>query len=95
VEIAARNNSDRMRAVVYDRYGPPEVPRLEEVERPVPKDDEALIKVHATTVHWTEGVFAAPRLFISRFVTGLLRPKRQPATTHGQRSGRPRWALSD
>src|ERR1700737_4268131 len=40
-----------MRAVAFDRYGPPEVLRLEEVERPVPKDDEVLIKVYATRVN--------------------------------------------
>ncbi|HEX9098093.1 MAG TPA: NAD(P)-dependent alcohol dehydrogenase [Candidatus Dormibacteraeota bacterium] len=40
-----------MKAVVYDRYGPPEVQRLEDVERPVPKEDEVLIRVHATTVN--------------------------------------------
>ena len=37
-----------MRAVVHDRYGPPDVLRIEEVERPAPKDDEALVEVHAT-----------------------------------------------
>ena len=39
-----------MRAVVHDRYGPPEVLRVDDVERPVPKDDEVLVRVHASTV---------------------------------------------
>jgi NADPH:quinone reductase-like Zn-dependent oxidoreductase len=66
-----------MRAVVYDRYGPPEVLRLEEVERPVPKDDEVLIKVHATTVNRTDTGLRSAEYFISRFITGLRRPKRR------------------
>jgi NADPH:quinone reductase-like Zn-dependent oxidoreductase len=77
VEMATRNNSDRMRAVVYDSYGPPEVLRLEEVERPVPKDDEVLIKIHATTVNRTDTGLRSAEYFISRFLTGLLRPKRK------------------
>ena len=65
-----------MRAVVYDRYGPPDVLRLEEVERPVPKADEVLIKIHATTVNRSDCAVRAAKPFISRFVTGLRRPRR-------------------
>jgi NADPH:quinone reductase-like Zn-dependent oxidoreductase len=73
-----------MKAVVYDRYGPPEVLRIADVERPVPKEDEVLIKVHATTVnrldvHTREanrksGLAVS---LLSRMVSGLRRP-RQP-----------------
>ena len=66
-----------MRAVVYDGYGPPDVLRLEDVERPVPKDDEALVKIHATTVNRTDTGFRSNEFFITRFFTGLLRPKRR------------------
>jgi NADPH:quinone reductase-like Zn-dependent oxidoreductase len=77
VEMATRNNLDRMRAVVYERYGPPDVLRLEEVERPVPKEYEVLIKVHATAVNRTDTGLRSAEYFISRFLTGLLRPKRK------------------
>ena len=73
--MATWNNSDRMRAVVYDRYGPPDVLRVEHVERPVPKNDEVLIKVHASTVNRTDTGLRSAEYFISRFLTGLLRPK--------------------
>jgi NADPH:quinone reductase-like Zn-dependent oxidoreductase len=66
-----------MKAVVHDRYGPPEVLRIEEVERPVPKDDEVLVKIRATTVSRTDTGLRSADLFASRFVTGLLRPKRK------------------
>jgi NADPH:quinone reductase-like Zn-dependent oxidoreductase len=64
-----------MRAVFYDRYGPPDVLRLAEVERPVPAKDEVLVKVHATTVTRTDSGLRSAEYFISRFVTGLRRPK--------------------
>jgi NADPH:quinone reductase-like Zn-dependent oxidoreductase len=67
----------RMRAVVHDKYGPPEVLRLEEVERPVPKGDEVLVKIYATTVTRTDCGLRSAELFITRFFTGLLRPKRK------------------
>jgi NADPH:quinone reductase-like Zn-dependent oxidoreductase len=64
-----------MRAVVHDRYGLPEVLRVEEVERPVPGDDEVLVRVHATTVSRSDCAFRAAKPFVSRVVTGVRRPK--------------------
>lgn len=64
-----------MRAVVQDRYGPPEVLRIEEVEKPAPKDDEVLIRIRATTVTRTDTGFRSADLFLTRFFTGLRRPK--------------------
>ena len=64
-----------MKAVVFDRYGPPDVLRVEEIERPEPKDDEVLVKVRASTVNRTDCGFRAAEPFFSRLFTGLLRPK--------------------
>jgi NADPH:quinone reductase-like Zn-dependent oxidoreductase len=66
-----------MRAVVHDNYGPPDVLRLEDVERPVPKEDEVLVKIHATTVSRTDCGFRAADPFFARAFTGLRRPKRR------------------
>jgi NADPH:quinone reductase-like Zn-dependent oxidoreductase len=64
-----------MRAVVYERYGPPHVLRIEEVERPVPEEDEVLVKIRATTVNRTDAGLRSAEFFISRFFTGILRPR--------------------
>ena len=73
-----------MRAVVYDRYGPPEVLRIEEVARPAPRDDELVVRVHAATVnrldcHTREANRSNGLVIsgVSRLVSGLRRP-RQP-----------------
>jgi NADPH:quinone reductase-like Zn-dependent oxidoreductase len=66
-----------MRAVVYTKYGPPDVLQLEEVARPTPKDDEVLIRIHATTVNRTDCGFRKAEPFIVRFFSGLLRPKKR------------------
>lgn len=65
-----------MKAVVYITYGPPDVLELKEVDKPVPKDNEVLIKVHATTVNRTDCGFLRGKPFIVRFFSGLFRPKR-------------------
>lgn len=66
-----------MRAVVHDRYGPPKVLRLEDVEPPVPADDEVLVRVHATTVTRSDCGWRAAKPFPTRFFTGILRPRRR------------------
>jgi NADPH:quinone reductase-like Zn-dependent oxidoreductase len=66
-----------MRAVVYTHYGPPDVLELKEVEKPVPKDNEVLIRVHATSVNRTDCATIRAIPFFARVVTGLLKPKKQ------------------
>jgi NADPH:quinone reductase-like Zn-dependent oxidoreductase len=66
-----------MRAVVYDRYGPPEVQQLEDVARPVPKADEVLVKIHATTVTRTDCGVRAGKPFVVRLFFGIRRPKQR------------------
>jgi len=66
-----------MKAIVYTTYGPPEVARLTDVAKPVPKDNEILVKVYASTVNRTDAGFRSAEYFISRFWSGLFRPKYQ------------------
>lgn len=66
-----------MRAVVHERYGPPEVLRVADVARPVPKENEVLVRVHASTVTRGDamGVRSAEYRF-TRLFTGIRRPRR-------------------
>lgn len=69
-----------MKAIVYERYGPPDVLELCEIEKPTPKNDEVLVKVQATTVtagDWKVRGFTPPALFWlpSRIWLGLTKPK--------------------
>jgi NADPH:quinone reductase-like Zn-dependent oxidoreductase len=64
-----------MKAIINTKYGPPEVAQLAEIDKPVPKDNEVLIKVYATTVNRTDCGFRSAEYFIVRFWSGLIRPK--------------------
>jgi len=64
-----------VKAIVWTKYGPPNVLQLRDVERPVPKANEVLVKVYATTVNRTDVAFMRAKPFIARFFTGLLSPK--------------------
>lgn len=71
-----------MKAIVYERYGPPEVLQFKELEKPVPADNEILIKIRATTVtsgDWRARSLTMPTGFgpIARLVFGVTKP-RQP-----------------
>jgi NADPH:quinone reductase-like Zn-dependent oxidoreductase len=65
-----------MRAIVRHRYGPPEVLRLEEVPRPVPREDEVLVRIHAASANAGDWHLLRADPFFIRFVFGgILRPK--------------------
>ena len=72
-----------MKAIVYTKYGPPEVLRLQEVEKPAPRDREVLVKVHATTVTIGDTIMRSLNLpvhgwqkLMARLFLGIRHPKR-------------------
>jgi NADPH:quinone reductase-like Zn-dependent oxidoreductase len=65
-----------MKAIVYTKYGTPDVLQLKEVEKPTPKDDEILIKVHAASINSWDWDMLTGRPFEYRLLSGLLKPKK-------------------
>ncbi len=65
-----------MKAIVYEKYGPPDVLQLKEVAKPAPKEDEVLIKVQAASVNYSDWVYVRGKPLVARLMSaGLLKPK--------------------
>lgn len=66
-----------MKAAIHTQYGPPEVVHIHEIDKPSPGVNEVLIRVHASTVNRTDCGFRSAEYFVSRFFSGLFKPKQQ------------------
>ncbi len=66
-----------MKAIIYTKYGSPDVLQLKEVEKPIPKDNEVLVKVHAASVNASDWHILRGSPFILRLVYGLIKPKQK------------------
>jgi NADPH:quinone reductase-like Zn-dependent oxidoreductase len=66
-----------MKAIVYEEYGPPGILQLKEVEKPIPSDDEVLVKIHAGSLNAGDWHALRGTPFLMRLMNGLLRPKRK------------------
>lgn len=64
-----------MKAIAYTKYGPPDVLELKEVAKPIPKDNEVLIRIYATTVNRTDYATIRAIPFFARLFTGMFKPK--------------------
>ncbi|MDA3851844.1 MAG: alcohol dehydrogenase catalytic domain-containing protein [Spirochaetaceae bacterium] len=66
-----------MKAILYRKYGTPEVLEMKEVEKPIPQKNEVLIKIHATSVTTADTMMRRADSFISRIILGLGKPKKK------------------
>ena len=81
-----------MKAIIRSRYGPPETLSVGEVDKPVPKDDEALIRVRASSINRADWIIMRGNPFVIRFVMGTNQAQVANAGSGRGRAGSNRWA---
>ena len=64
-----------MKAIVYTKYGSPEVLQLQEVDKPIPRDNEVLVKIHAASINFGDIPTLRGKPFLFRLMNGLRKPK--------------------
>ena len=64
-----------MKAAFYNQYGSPDVIQVKEIDKPVPKENEILIKIHASSVNTVDCTFRKGNEFFARLFTGITKPK--------------------
>ena len=65
-----------MKAVIWTKYGSPDFLKIKDIKKPIPSDNEVLIKIYATTVNRTDCATIRAKPFFMRIVTGLFKPKK-------------------
>lgn len=64
-----------MKAIVYDKYGSPDVLQFTEVDKPIPQDNQVLVKIHSASLNYGNLVLLKGEPFLARFAFGLVKPK--------------------
>lgn len=70
-----KTTKEKMKAIVATGYGTPDVLKLQQVEKPKPKENEVLVKVHATSATTADGMMRTGKPYFGRLMTGLIKPK--------------------
>ena len=70
-----------MKSVIHSKYGPPKLLKIKSIEKPIPKDDEIIVKIKAITINRTDCAILRAKPIIMRFVSGIIKPRNKTPGT--------------